>query len=65
MESNYYNVLSQTIRGERICDRHSCAAAFVLSERLERLKALSDKFASIELSPAVKKLLVNDCKVAV
>ena len=65
MESNYYNVLSETIRGGRICDRHSCEAAFVLSERLGRLKTLNDKFANIELSPAVRKLLANECKVAV
>ncbi|MBC8481117.1 MAG: hypothetical protein H8D47_00420 [Planctomycetes bacterium] len=65
MESNYYNVLSETIRGERICDQHSCEAAVVMSERLERLKAIGGKFANIELSGAVRNLLANDCKVAV
>ena len=65
MESNYCKIVSETLSGQRASDERSSNATVILSERLERLKSLSSKFAEIELSPAVKKLLRNNSKVAV
>ena len=65
MESNYYQIVSEALSGQRLNDEVSANAVAVLRERLERVKSLGGDFAQIEFSPAVKKLIGKGCKVAV
>lgn len=56
MECNDFEVLRQTVSGERAVDETAFASVAMLAERLERLKKASSLFAGVEFSPAVKEL---------
>ena len=55
-DSNYCQIVRDSISGERAVDEQTFASLAILSERLERLKKLGKAFSSIAFSPAVKKL---------
>ena len=56
MDSEHFQVVAESLKGERQVDDHTFAALAVLSERLERLKKIDEAFSNIVFSSAVKKL---------
>jgi hypothetical protein len=53
---NHYEVVADTLAGRRKADERTIESVAVLEDRLERLKKLSSRFASISLSPDVTSL---------
>ena len=65
MDSNYCQIVKESLNGERIVDERTFSSLAVLEEKLERLKALDNRFAEVEFSPAVRKLAKQKNKLAV
>jgi len=65
IESNHFQIVKDSITGERGVDEQTFASLAILAERLERLKKLNDNFSEIAFSPAVKKLKAQKNTVAV
>ena len=65
MELDNFDCLRQTLAGQRETDENSLASATILSERLERLKALDPAFAGVELSVDVSRMMSRQSAVAV
>jgi hypothetical protein len=53
---DHCEIIKDSLQGTRAIDEQTFASLEVLSERLERVKKLSDKFAHIAFSPAVNQL---------
>jgi hypothetical protein len=64
-ETNHFQVVKDSISGERGVDEQTLASLTILAERLERLKKLDNAFSDIAFSPAVKKLAKRANTVAV
>lgn len=64
-ETNHFQVVKDSISGERGVDEQTLASLTILAERLERLKKLDDAFSDIAFSPAVKKLAKQGNTLAV
>ncbi len=64
-DSNHYQIVRDSLAGERAVDEHTFASLTILTERLERLKKLDKTFSNVTLSPAVKKLKGQKNAVAV
>ena len=56
MDMNYFQVLKDSVVGNREVDEQTLASMEILNERLERLKQLDKSFAKVGFSPAVRKL---------
>jgi hypothetical protein len=56
MDSNYCQIVSESITGQRKVDYRTFASIDVLSEKLERVKKFDGAFAGISFSPEVQKL---------
>jgi len=56
MDSEHFQVVAESLKGERQVDDHTFAALAVLSERLERLKKIDEAFSGVTFSPDVVKL---------
>ncbi len=65
MDVNHFKEVSDSLAGQLTADEQTLSSMAILSERLERLKQLSDKFDGVEFSPAVKKLAKSRGRVAV
>ena len=65
MDSNYCQIVENSLNGEKAVDEQTFAALEILKERLERLKKLNPGFDSIEFSAAVKRLLKQNNKIPV
>jgi hypothetical protein len=59
MDSNHYQIVAESLAGEKEIDEQTYASLAVLSERLERLKQLNDVFSGVAFSSAVEKLLTR------
>ena len=56
MESNYCQIVTESLNGKRSIDEKTFASIEVLQDRLDRLKKLSPGFDEIKFSPEFKKL---------
>ena len=56
MESNYCQIVTESLNSQRGIDEKTFASIEVLQDRLDRLKKLSGSFGEIEFSPEFKKL---------
>ncbi len=53
---DHCEVVNKSLSGKRDVDEQTHASMAVLSDRLERVKKLGEKYARIEFSPSAKKL---------
>ena len=65
VDSNYCQIVRDSMTGERAVDEQTFASLTILKERLERLKKLDSAFSDIAFSAAVKKLRSRENVVAV
>ena len=56
MDSDHFQVVAESLTGQREVDDHTFDSLAVLSERLERVRGLDEAFAGIEFSPDVEQL---------
>jgi hypothetical protein len=56
MDSDHFQVVVESLTGQREVDDHTFDSLAVLSERLERVRGLDGAFARIEFSPDVEQL---------
>lgn len=56
LETNHWQIVADSLNGEREVDEQTFASVAVLSERLEQLKSSDIAFSEVEFSPAVRKL---------
>ena len=57
MECSDFEVVRNTISGERVMDETALCSVAILAERLDRLRRKSSIFSSISFSPAVEELV--------
>jgi len=62
---NHCEVVKDSLNGTRAIDEQTLTSLEVLNDRLERVKKLGGKFASVAFSPAVGQLRRKPSKVAV
>jgi hypothetical protein len=55
-DSVNFELLRETLQGQRPADEQTFDSIAVLAERLERLKQLDKSFADVSFSPAMQKL---------
>ena len=65
MDSDHCQIVTNGLNGQKAVDQQTCASLAILSERLDRIKALGGAFADIEFSPDAKKMAQQKCRVAV
>ena len=63
--SNHCRVVTDSLTGTREVDNQTFASLAVLSERLERLKGVSEVFSAVEFSPSVRELQQSAAAVPV
>ncbi len=63
-DSNYCQIVSKSLTGERQVDEQTFAALTILRERLERLKRVDKIFEKVSFSPMVKNLTRSKNAVA-
>ncbi len=56
MDSDHFQVVAESLRGQREVDDHTFNSLAVLSERLERVRGIDEAFAGIEFSPDIEQL---------
>jgi hypothetical protein len=56
MDSDHYQVVAESLTGQRKVDDRTFESLAVLSERLESVRGLDEAFAGIEFSPDVVQL---------
>ncbi len=64
-DSSHWQIVRNSLSGERAVDEQTHASVAILAERLERLKDLDGIFSKVTLSSAVKKLLRQKNAVAI
>lgn len=52
----HYQIVGDSLTGERPVDEQTCASMAILADRLERLKHSSDLFAGVAFSPYVQRM---------
>ncbi len=65
MDSNHFQIVSESLSQERGVDERTYASLSVLSERLERLKELDGVFSGVSFSPDVEALQRRKNAVAI
>ena len=55
-ERNHFQVVSESLSGQRAIDEDTLSSVAVLAERLERLKRTSGMFDEITFSPEAEEL---------
>ena len=65
IDSNYCQIVRDSIAGERVVDEKTFASLTILAERLERLKKLGKNFSNVTFSSAVEELASRENVVAV
>jgi len=64
-QSSHWQIVEDSLTGERPLDEQTFASLTILNERLERLKKLGKNFDSIAFSPAIGKLAKQKDTVAI
>lgn len=62
---DHWQVVKDSLAGDRTIDEHTHASMAVLAERLERVQKLGAQYAGIDFSPAAAKLSSGRSAVAV
>ncbi|MGA2171396.1 MAG: hypothetical protein ABSG82_00075 [Sedimentisphaerales bacterium] len=62
---DHCEVVKDSLEGVRGTDEQTYASVAVLGERLQRVRKLGQKFARVEFSPAVKRLIAHSSRVPV
>jgi hypothetical protein len=62
---NHCQIVERSLCGKREADEQTFASLAVLSERLERLKAVDSTFCGVEFSPDVEQLKEQQNTIAV
>jgi hypothetical protein len=62
---DHCEVVKDILEGVRGADEQTYASVAVLNDRLQRVRKLGHKFARVEFSPAVKRLIAHSNRVAV
>ncbi len=62
---DHCQVVKDSLQGRRTADEQTFASIAVLSDRLQQVRKLGERFSHIEFSPAVKHLKSHSNKVAV
>jgi hypothetical protein len=52
----HYQIVGESLAGERALDEQTCASMAILAERLERLKQSNPLFAGVTFSPYVLRM---------
>ena len=65
VDTNYCQIVRDSITGERVVDEQTFGSLAILTERLQRLKKLDNAFSDIAFSSAVKKLRSRENAIAV
>jgi hypothetical protein len=52
----HYQVVSESLEGDRPVDEQTCASMAILADRLEQLKQSSNLFAGVTFSPYVQRM---------
>jgi hypothetical protein len=64
-QSSHWQIVDDSLTGERPIDEQTFASVTILTERLERLKKLDKSFDSVAFSPDVRKLAKQKDAVAI
>ena len=56
MNLDYWQIVKETINGDRPADAQTSASIAILNDRVARIKKLGEAFENIEFSPDVMKL---------
>ena len=64
-QSSHWQIVEDSLTGERPLDEQTFASLTILTERLERLKKLDNTFDSVAFSPAIGKLAKQKDTVAI
>jgi len=64
-QTSHWQIVEDSLTGERTIDEQTFASLTVLTERLEQLKKLDRAFDSIAFSPDVRKLTKQNSAVAI
>ena len=65
MDSNYCQIVRDSLTKKKGVDEQTFASLAVLTERLERVRGLGEAFSKVGFSPAVKRLKTQKDIVAV
>ena len=65
MDYEHFRIVNESLSGDRAADEQTFASRTVLSERLERLKALGEGFTDVAFSSAVSELIRQQSTVTV
>ena len=65
MDSEHFQIVNESLSGERAADEQTFASLTILGERLERLKALGEGFTDVAFSSAVSELIRQQSTVTV
>lgn len=57
MDLNYYQIIKESLNGQRSLDEKTFESAAVLDERLRRLKMAGEQFQAVSFSPDVDRML--------
>jgi hypothetical protein len=63
--TDHCRIVNESLNGSRQVDEQVFCSVAVLSERLERLRGLSERFEGISFSPEVEVLMKHKAVVAV
>ena len=64
-DSSNWQLVKQSLSGDRVVDEQTHASIAILAERLERLKKLDKVFENVAFSPDVLQLAKQDNRIAV
>ena len=62
--TDHFRIVNESLNGSRQADEQVFCSVAVLTERLERLRGLSEKFEGISFSPEVDVLMKHKAVVA-
>ena len=62
---DHFEVVTNSLNGTRAIDEQTFASLEVLNDRLERVKKLGGKFASVAFSPDAESLMKQSSRLAV
>jgi hypothetical protein len=65
VEKNNWQIVKESLTGDRVVDEQTFASLAVLEERLGHLRRRDEIFATVEFSDDVKKLQAQSNKVPV
>jgi len=65
MEFDNLKVVAESLEGKRNVDEDTFASVAILSDKLERLRKISEKYCAVEFSPYVKNIMAKEKVMAI